>query len=255
MHINPNSIKKLLNTKYMGREIVSFESIDSTNSYLKNLKNPQNGTLVIAESQLGGRGRLGRSFWSPSGGIYMSVFCNLPQQFDAGKITSCVALSVCKAIEKHTSLNPKIKWVNDIFLNGKKLGGILCEGITSPKTARIDSVVIGIGINVADNPVPDGLQNIVTNLNKEWGNISRNILIAEILNYLEMDLNFIDSDVFLKELKQRSAVLGKTIIVHSAEGDYQAVAHNLDTSGRLVVKKGEQTIVLSSGEVSISNIE
>ncbi len=255
MYIDPDKIKEQLNTKSFGENIIYLESIDSTNSYLKNSKVYPLGTVVLAETQTGGRGRRGRSFWSPEGGIYMSLLYKPSNGFDAGKVTSCVALSVCKAIEGCTRLNPKIKWVNDIFINNKKVSGILCEAIANPKTASVESVVIGIGLNVMDNSVPEELRNIVTNLNRESGReVSRNNLIAEIINFLEHDLKSIDTQEFIDELRRRSLVLGKCITVHSQADSYKATAMDLDDNCRLIVKSGEETITLSSGEVSISNV-
>lgn len=254
MYIDISGVKERLNTKCFGQNIVYLESVDSTNSYLKNLHNPANGTLVIAEAQTGGRGRRGRSFWSPHGGIYMSLICEAPQNFDAGKLTSSVALSVCKAIESITRLTPRIKWVNDIFLNGRKVCGILCEAITDPTMSSVKSVVIGIGINIAELPLPDELKHIVTSLNREWGEeVPRENLIAELLNNLEKDFKTIDTDEFIEELRRRSLVLGRKITVHSQTESYEALAIDLDKSCRLVVKRGEETIILSSGEVSVSN--
>jgi len=252
MHIDSKAIKEQLNTQIIGENIIVLPSVDSTNSYLKDLESAVDGTVVIAEAQSGGRGRRGRSFWSPKGGVYMSVMHSVSVGFDAGKITSCVALSVCKAIEKLTELQPKIKWVNDVFVNNKKVCGILCEATNNPETSLIEGVIIGIGLNVCDAGVPAELKEIATSLNRESKmKISHNTLIAEILNNLENELNTINNDGLIVELSKRSLVLGKRVIVNSTTESYEAEALKLDSSCGLVIKRGEEVLTLSSGEVSI----
>ena len=252
MYIDVECIKEHLKTEYLGKTLIHLESVDSTNSFLKKSADTKPGTVVIADTQTGGRGRLGRSFWSPMGGIYMSVMYNPTAQFDVGKITSCVALSVCKAIEKFAELEPKIKWVNDVFINNKKVCGILCEAITNSQTSQIEGVVIGIGLNVCDANIPAELKKIATNLNCESGREnSHNLLIAEILNHLENELKSINSEGLIQELTNRSLVIGRKIVVNSANESYEAKAIGLDSSCGLVIKRGEKVVTLSSGEVSI----
>ncbi len=253
MHIDSDLIKKHLETKAFGKKIICLESVGSTNTYLKSLKNIENGTLVTAAYQTEGRGRRGHSFWSPQGGIYMSLAC-VPSacSFNAGLITTCAALSVCKAIEKLTDLKPKIKWINDIFLNGKKVCGILCETVFTPNTGEIDYVVIGIGVNVAATVFPDELKPIATAiLNECEKDISKNELIAEILNSLEKDIQYIYSAEFLNDVRTRSLGLGREITVTTQNGRFLAKAVDIDSSGGLIVKVGENTQTLSSGIVSI----
>ncbi len=185
----------------------------------------------------------------------MSVLYKPSGDFNPGKITSCVALAVCKAIEKITDLTPKIKWVNDVFLNDKKLCGILCEAVSEPSSSKIDSVIIGIGINVEDISVPAELQDVLTNLNRESGRIvSKNLLIAEILNALEIQLSTVDAADFVRELKNRSYVLGKKINVITPTESYEAYAEDIDSDCQLVIKRGDDRIILSSGEISVRNI-
>lgn len=254
MSINKESIRSQLNTELLGTNIILLDKVDSTNSYLKQSSFPI-GTLVMAKEQTGGRGRRGRCFWSPEGGVYMSVLYKPSGDFNPGKITSCVALAVCKAIEKITDLTPKIKWVNDVFLNDKKLCGILCEAVSEPSSSKIDSVIIGIGINVEDISVPAELQDVLTNLNRECGRIvSKNLLIAEILNALEIQLSTVDAAEFVRELKNRSYVLGKKINVITPTESYEAYAEDIDSDCQLVIKRGDDRIILSSGEISVRNI-
>ena len=255
MYISPEGIKEQLNTKTFGCKIRVLDTAESTNSLLKNSDDYPFGTLIVAKKQTCGRGRLGRSFWSPEGGVYFSVLYKPSEGFNPGKITSCVALSVCKAIEELTGLAPKIKWVNDIFLNGKKVCGILCEAITNPVTSHIDGVVIGVGINVEEISVPEELENIITSLNSEHsGGISKNALIAGILNILENQLSLTDTPNFIDEIRSRSCVLGKMVKVIKPTETYEAFTEDIDPNCCLIVKRGEERIVLSTGEISVRNM-
>ncbi len=253
MYTNADSIKELLNSTKFAENIICLGSVDSTNSYLKNSYDVKDGTVVISEQQTGGRGRRGKTFLSPIGGIYMSLLYNTtPDKFDPGKITSCVALSVCKAIESVTALEPKIKWVNDVFLGDKKVCGILCEAVNDSQN-NLKSVIIGIGLNVDDVVLGADLDDIATNLEKETGaNVSKNMLVAEILNNLEKDLYTTNTPSFIEQLRTRYFILGKKIKVTTVSESYFATAVDIDSSCRLIVKRGERNIVISSAEVSIS---
>lgn len=254
MCINAQSIKEQLNTTVLGKNIFLLESVDSTNSYLKNLIEAPAGTLVVASEQTGGRGRRGRSFWSPKGGIYMSLLYKPEGDFNAGKITSCAALAVCEAIEKTTGLIPKIKWVNDVYLSGKKVCGILSEAITNPVTSQIEGVVIGIGVNVEETAVPSELKNILTSLFAECDKaVSKNQLIAEICNRLEPLLEAKNPAKTVDEIRRRSLVLGKTVTVISSLETYEAKALDIGADFSLIVEKEGERINLSSGEITIRN--
>ena len=252
MYINATNIRKLLDSTEFAKNILFLNSVDSTNTYLKNLRDAKNGTVVISREQTGGRGRMGKTFLSPVGGIYMSVLHNVSYyKLDIGKLTSCVALSVCKAIESVTGLEPKIKWVNDVFLGDKKVCGILCEAVNDSQN-NLKSVIIGIGLNVDDIALGADLDDIATNLEKETGaNVSKNMLVAEILNNLEKDLYTTNTPSFIEQLRSRYFILGKKIKVTTGLESYCATVVDIDSSCRLIVKRGEQTIVLSSAEVSI----
>ena len=131
------------------KNIEYFDDIDSTNDYLKRSPHQQ-GDIVIAQSQTKGKGRNGKSFHSPQQkGIYLS-FVLKPDLtiYDSLKITACLAVSLVKTIEKNYPVYPQIKWVNDIMIQDLKVAGILCEASLEMNTARIENMIVGIGINV-----------------------------------------------------------------------------------------------------------
>lgn len=235
--------------------IIVMDEVDSTNLEIKRLarSGAKNGTVVIAEHQTSGRGRLGRSFFSPTGrGIYMSLL--LKPSFEEERavlVTTAVSVAVCRAIEKISGKQPLIKWVNDLYLNGKKICGILTEAIRDAKSGKIEYIVIGIGINCAKSEFPDDIKNIAGSICEKEEEISRNELIAEIIKEINLMGNLADSRDFIDEYKRRSLVIGKDIRI-LGKTERKATAIDIDANGGLVVKLSNgETKILSSGEISI----
>jgi BirA family biotin operon repressor/biotin-[acetyl-CoA-carboxylase] ligase len=170
-------------------EIYNYQSIDSTNNRAKELaaQGAPHGTAVIAGTQTGGRGRYGRSFASPPGGLYMSVVLKIAGA-DTELMTAAAAVAVCRAVERVTGLQPRIKWVNDVLIDGKKVCGILCETVSGAEWA-----VAGIGVNTG--AVPEEVQSIAAGLGLD-GKI-REALAGEILK------NLLSGEEFIDEYKRR----------------------------------------------------
>lgn len=235
--------------------VILFETIDSTNNYIKqNFKSLSYGTVVIAENQTAGKGRLGRSFLSfNSSGIYMSVYLKALESSEASlKITAAAAVVVSEAIEKCAKKFPKIKWVNDLILENRKICGILCEGIVSPESARLEGVVLGIGINVykPENDFAEEIKDIAGHIADKPCENLRNDIIAEILKGLD-DLDLENNSV-LKDYRERSCVLGKEILVLKNGESKKAKALEIDENFHLKVLYSDGLEEsLSFGEVSI----
>ncbi len=239
-------------------KIEVFDSIDSTNIYLKQLakQNAESGTVIIADSQNGGHGRFDRKFHSPKNcGIYMSILLkpDLPA-CESVLLTAAAAVAVCDAIISLTNLNPKIKWVNDILINGKKVCGILTEGAINPTTLKLDWAVVGIGINIytpKDN-FDEEIKNIATSLLNTKKENFRNKLTAEILNRLTYFCDNLYNKEFLSKYKEYSAVIGKTINVIKNGTISPATALDIDDECRLKVQYDDgKSEILNSGEISI----
>lgn len=234
-----------------------FSELDSTNRYLKELAQAgaKEGTVIIANCQSAGRGRLGRSFFSPEEtGIYMSILLRPKIELQKSvRITSMAAVAVARAIENVSGIEAKIKWVNDIFLNGKKVCGILTESGINTMAGILDYAVLGIGVNVGVIEFPEELKEIATSVCNECSHlVTRTALIAEILKELEYWYPSLENGSFLKESRERSLLLGKDIlVVGSGENDYQAKALDLDDMGHLWIEKAGKKEILHSGEVSI----
>ena len=254
-----NEIKKHLVSTSLGEDIHIFDTIDSTNKYAKTIaeSGAKHGSVIISDMQTAGRGRLGREFFSPKGaGVYISVI--LRPKFDMDKIllfTSASAVAVCRALDKIVSIKSKIKWVNDIYLNNKKLCGILAESVCNTHNGGAEFIVIGVGINVANSAFPSAIQNIATSIEGETGKIiDRNLLVANIINefekiYLNIEHNNYD---FMKEYRQRSCIIGKKVNALCGSTSREVFVEDIDDNGALIVKNENDSIErIASGEISI----
>ena len=228
---------------------------ESTNHIAKALavKGVPEGTLVAAKRQSMGKGRLGRSFFSPEGGIYMSAVLRprIPAQ-RAVLITTCAAVAVARAIEKETGLQAGIKWVNDIFINGKKVCGILTEAGLDFESGMPEYVILGIGINVEQQSVPEELKDIVGCLESFTQEpVAKSRLIAAVWNEFSALYEQLGDAAYMKEYKERSILLGKEVTVLSADGNYTAIVRDIDAEGHLIIESDGKIEKLSSGEVSV----
>ncbi|MDE6731194.1 MAG: biotin--[acetyl-CoA-carboxylase] ligase [Oscillospiraceae bacterium] len=192
-----------------------FKELDSTNRFAKTLatRNAPSGTVVIADQQTAGRGRTGKSFYSPAGNLYFSIIEKLPLPVsDMMSVTACTAAAVFLALEQF-GITTQIKWVNDLFLNQKKICGILSEGSFNAELLSMDYLVIGIGINLHHDPdCPEELQSIITDLETETGKrIHKYDLLTAILKQLEILLDGISSHSYLDIYTKNSCTLGHRV--------------------------------------------
>ena len=238
-----------------------FDTIDSTNRYAKQLASEgcTTPTLVLAHSQSGGRGRLGRDFSSPKGGIYVSVILAPPSSVSlASLITSAAAVATALAIEEVCSISCGIKWVNDLFLDGRKVAGILTEGVLNVESGSLSSVVVGIGINycTAQQAYPFALRPIVTSLYDKSSSVPKDVdassLVARLVSTLIAYSRALPEREFLHAYRSRSIVLGKHIFINAQKGQRKALAIAIDDDAHLEVETEDgKRETLSSGEISI----
>lgn len=239
-----------LSDKKTAEKIQIHACLESTNKTAKELAaaGAPHGTVIMADHQTAGKGRLGRSFFSPPmHGIYMSFIARPTEPMPL--LTPYAAVAVCEAIESATEKKPQIKWVNDIFLNGKKICGILTEA------AYMQWAVVGIGINfdVAEADFPEHLRDIAGSVFFDGEpTTTRNRLAAEIINKMAGIENRFGKEETLGEYKKRLIMLGKKVTVADPFETYEALAMDIDEIGRLIVKKKDGKILsLSSGEIKI----
>ena len=239
-----------------GLTLKAYDTVESTNVLCKAAaaEGAPEGTVILADSQTGGKGTRGRSFFSPSGtGLYMSVLLR-PQGTaeQALRITTAAAVAVCEAIEAVSARRPQIKWVNDIYCDEKKVCGILAEAVLDPKTARPEAVVLGIGINVLmpQEGFPAELNDTAAAVFETGGD--RAALAAAALDAFFARYAALDDPQITQEYRRRSLLDGRTVTVTTPDGDREATVRGIDEQCRLCVRytDGEEA-VLSSGDVTL----
>lgn len=256
--VSSESIRMFLKEEFKEIPISVFKSLPSTNTKAKEeaILNAVHGTVIFSDEQTNGRGRYGREFFSPAdSGIYMSIILKPHLNISSSVlITTAAAVGVLKAMDKFTDEEAQIKWVNDIFINGKKVCGILTEAVTDFESGNVESIIVGIGLNVKTKmeDFPDELKNKAGSIFIDGTDTSiRSHLAAEIINNILTISNNLENKEFLKEYKSRSLILGKQITYTKNNKVEEALAQDIDDSGRLVIVKDGKIEVLSSGEVSV----
>lgn len=229
-------------------EVMVYDTVSSTNDLAKELcRESDRELLIVANAQTNGRGRQGKTFFSPKdSGLYFSLTVNTDTpDFDFTGVTCAVSVACVRAIEKLTDLRPQIKWVNDIYIGNRKVCGILVQSVT--QNGRMTRLIIGVGINISTESFPEDIKSIAGSLNK---NIDRSILTAEIVNNIR-ELLSRKSIEYIGEYKEKSNVLGKEIIYFRNGLPHPARAVDIDEKGGLVVEENGETITLISGEISL----
>ena len=249
-------IRRWLKAGELGERMELHDLLDSTNTRAKAIaaNGAPHGYLVIAESQSGGKGRMGRSFFSPEhSGIYMTYVLRPKLLAErAVMITSMAAVAVARAIETVAEVDVKIKWVNDLYINGRKACGILCEASMDFESGQLEYAVLGIGVNVAAMEFPEDLRDIATSIENECGHpVSRNRLIAEISNQLNALYGQLESQEFMAESRARSNVIGREVLVLRGDERFRAKALDIDERGRLVIQTEDGIKRVGSGEISL----
>lgn len=246
----------------MKPNVVYFEEIGSTNEEARKLAfagYPQ-GTLVIADSQTGGKGRRGRNWHTPKGSsIAMSLIVKPELEAEyASMLTLVQAMAVAQAIEEMCGLKAQIKWPNDILVNEKKVCGILTE--MNMEGTKISFIIIGTGINVNQESFPEEISDIATSLKKESGNVhSREKLvecICKLFNkYFGMFMDSKDLSGILEEYNSRLISAGRMVKVLDPKEEFVGQALGINASGELLVKKESGEVVnVYAGEVSVRGI-
>lgn len=233
-----------------------YDCVESTNLALKKRGDEKEGLVIAANAQTGGLGRLGRSFYSPTdSGIYFSIL--LKPQIETEEVTlltSIAAVAVCEAIETCTGRQPSIKWVNDVFLNGKKVNGTLTQASFSMEDRKPEYVIVGIGINLyePENGFGDELKDIAGFIEEQRIGNLKNDMLAVVLNRFFYYYKNFEAKEFIEEYRKRSFVIGKDINIISGNSTRKAKAIGIDDSCHLIVENEDgQTESVSSGEISI----
>ena len=257
----PWEISDGLKTKLFGKRIYYFDTIDSTQNFAIELgsKTQENGSVVVAYKQTHGRGRLSRKWVSPSGGIWLSLVLHPEFEISAATLFPVISsLALAISIEKVLKIKPKLKWPNDLTLNGKKIAGMLVDA--SVESGKIDYLVVGVGINFKINPQQvekaiKGTENYygVATLVKKNDKTSPVKLVQTFLYELEKLYEMIlhgNSEYLIKEWTKRSSSIGKTVTVLSPTGMIRGKAVRVDKDGALVVSSKGKSQRILAGDVT-----
>jgi BirA family biotin operon repressor/biotin-[acetyl-CoA-carboxylase] ligase len=247
-------IKSRLNTKFVGRQLYYYHRLATTMKTAKKLaeKGTAEGTVIIADTQTAGRGRLGRAWLSPEGSLAMSVILkpsldNLPQ------LVMIASLAVVRTIKKVAGLEAQIKWPNDILIKGKKVCGILIE--SEIKGDKINFAIIGIGINLNFDPlVFSQIADIATSLSHELGaTISKAAFINTLLPELEqLYLEAQSGAPIYREWQKNMVMLGRYIQAKTGEVVEQGKAETVTQNGNLILRRSDGSIAeILAGDVTI----
>ena len=257
------TIRRLLKEPgLIGNTVLCFDEIDSTNSFLKQkaLEGAADGTVVLAEFQTAGRGRLSRSFQSPKGkGIYLSVLLRpkLPPERIAC-VTAMAGVAVCNAVEKVCGVRPGLKWPNDPVMGNRKLGGILTELVMMPDGTP--AAVLGIGLNVLQSEAdfaPE-IRAVATSVSMELGHaVAREALVAELIEQLERAYAALRRDAWsewVRIYREDCVHIGKQIRLIDPDGEQTATAVDIDETFGLVVEENGIRRTVRTGEISVRGL-
>jgi BirA family biotin operon repressor/biotin-[acetyl-CoA-carboxylase] ligase len=256
-----DALRALTAGEIIGREVIFFDSTGSTNDAAMKIaaeRDDPEGIVVVADTQTGGRGRLGRNWVSPPGvNLYFTILLKPAFSPDeAPLLTLMAAVASVSAIRKVTGLEAGIKWPNDILVSGRKAGGILLEMKTDADMIRFVAIGIGINVNMDVEALPEEIRSLSTTLTKE-GNIKvdRARLLENILTEAERlykDVVAGKGSVILKEWREFSSMAGRQVSVQMHDKIISGIAEDIDDKGRLIVRLpsgGRETV--SAGDVTI----
>lgn len=244
----------VIESAFLNDTVFVYDTIDSTNTQAKRYADTLSSRgIFVAGEQTAGRGRNGRSFYSPSGsGVYISLLYPAKAiQKHTHLVTPLAAVALYDAIKTQLGIEVGIKWVNDLFLNGKKVSGILTEAMFSVELGAVDKLIIGMGINVKQPAhIPNELNDVIGYLTDKP--VDMNKLAITIINNVFNYLDNLPNTNFMTTYKQQSIILNKRITVHLGDTSFPATATDITPEGQLMVLKNDgQTEILQHGEVSI----
>ena len=258
----PWEITTKIKSKFIGRRIYYFDEIDSTQNYALQISNNtnENGAIIIAEKQTHGKGRLNRKWYSPEGGIWLSVIIHPEFQIsDATIIPLAASLALCESIKKVHKIKTDVKWPNDITIDGKKVAGMLID--TSIQGNKVENLVLGIGINFAVNiqQIEKRLKNSpnfygVTSLFPEKNKPSKIELLVQFLLELEKVINSLikgKNTQIIRDWSKHTNMFGKTISVNTGNGKISGIAKKIDSDGALIIKTGTKNRRIFVGDVTL----
>lgn len=255
---NQRLCAELLNSRLKGCRAIVLDEVGSTNAVIKEMaeQGAPEGTLAFARKQYSGRGRLGRSFLSPEGGLYFSLL--LRPRFSpelAVLATAAAAVAVCRGLEKNGSETCKIKWVNDVYIKDRKVCGILTEGAFDAESTGLKYAVVGIGINITE-PESGFAPEIADRAAAVFGKATVSAekladIAAAVINELMELYSELEAKSFMEEYRSRSWLRGRRVFYEKNGEKCSGTVLDIDENARLLLESDGRVTALSAGEVSV----
>lgn len=237
-------------------DVLTFDVLASTNKYAKQmaLEHLHQPTAIIANQQTSGYGRYGRHFYSPADtGLYLSLVVPIKaRKFNAGLLTTGIATVVAQVLEVNYGITVGIKWVNDLIYHSKKIAGIMTEGLTDLETGNLDTVIIGVGLNLGQINFPNDLDDKAGSLN--LGDIDRNLLAAQIIDEILTLMNNYLKAEFMVKYRELSIIIGKHVELNRQGELLAGIVEDIDNNGALILKTHNELIKVNSGEIKKTTI-
>jgi len=261
--MHPNKVKARLQTQIIGRTIHYLRQVTSTNDIAKELaaRGAKEGTVVVAETQTHGKGRLGREWFSPEGGIWLSIILRSKMSpKSASKLTLATSVAVARTIDRLYHLKAEIKWPNDVLVSGRKCCGILTETVSRGETTDFAVVGIGVNANINLSSLPEPLRNSTMSLKAELKTeIEREHFLSTLLNDVEKYYKAFTRGRFnaiLKEWRSLCSHMGSHVKISSFDETFEGLAVDVDENGALLVRLQDGTICkVVSGDVTVKPIK
>lgn len=246
-------IEALLGKKY---KLIYYDSVDSTNNIAKNLSREaaQEGTVILAEKQTSGRGRMGRSFLSEKGGIYLSVLLRPKLSVKTSvRITTAAAVAAAEVIEELSGKKAQIKWVNDVYIDNLKVAGILTEGVINPENQMFNYAVLGIGVNLVkpEGDFPKELKDIAGAVFDDADDEIYAKAVSGIIKRFFYYYKKIEDNEYIINYRRRLMLTGKEVSYEKDGETHKAKVLGIDDEARLILEENGETVKLSAGEVSV----
>jgi BirA family biotin operon repressor/biotin-[acetyl-CoA-carboxylase] ligase len=252
-------IEENLQTQFIGRKLHVYDTVSSTNDVARALalEGAQEGTVIIAETQTGGRGRMDREWFSPNGGLWFSIILKPETKAkEVLKITLAVGVAIAKALKRQFNLDVEVKWPNDVLANGRKVCGILTESVTYGEAVKVVVVGVGLNANISLAKFSRSFRDSLTTLKEELkADVSLELLLCEILYHIEHEYAFFLKEEFariLSEWKALASFIGKEVEVTVFKENFSGLAEDVDAEGSLIVRLSDGSVkTISVGDVKV----
>jgi BirA family biotin operon repressor/biotin-[acetyl-CoA-carboxylase] ligase len=257
--ISTDKVKEDLRTRFIGRTLYAYDAVSSTNDVARALalEGAEEGAVIIAETQTKGRGRAGREWFSPRGGLWFSILLKPKiKAREVSRITLTVGMAVTKALNRQLDLNAEVKWPNDVLMNGRKVCGVLTESVTCDETIKMVVVGIGLNANITLEDFSRSLRESVTTLKEELRKeVLLEPLLCEILSRIESEYVAFLNEGFVRVLSEWKALapfIGKHVEVTVADGKFMGVAKDVNEDGSLIVRLSDGSVKrVMAGDVKV----